>query len=119
MYRLISILTSAVVVAVATLSAQSPSSEGPYKVIKTAKVGGAGGFDYVYADVDGRRLYIPRTGNPPRISVYNLDTLEPVGEIPNANARGVAVSTKSGHGFGSSKPVSMWDSKSITPMKTR
>jgi hypothetical protein len=37
-----------------------------YKIQKTARVGGAGGFDYVYADVDGRRLYIPRTGNPAR-----------------------------------------------------
>ena len=96
-------------------SAQQP---GPYKVLKTAKVGGAGGFDYVYADVEGRKLYIPRTGNPPRITVYNLDTLESLGEIPNANARGAAVSTKSGHGFGSSRPISMWDSKTIMPIKT-
>ena len=41
---------------------------GPYKVLKTAEVGGAGNFDYVYADVDGRRLYIPRTGTPARIT---------------------------------------------------
>ena len=24
---------------------------GPYKVLKTAKVGGEGGWDYIYADV--------------------------------------------------------------------
>ena len=30
------------------------AQSGPYKVIKTAKVGGAGGFDYVYADAVGR-----------------------------------------------------------------
>jgi hypothetical protein len=104
--------------AIVTLAFVGSAQQGPYKVLKTAKVGGAGGFDYVYADVDGRRLYIPRTGNPPRISVFNLDTLEPVGEIPNANARGAAVSTKSGHGFGSSRPISMWDSKTIMPIKT-
>ncbi len=105
-------------IAIVAFTLPGSAQQGPYKVLKTAKVGGAGGFDYVYADVDGRRLYIPRTGNPPRISVFNLDTLEPVGEIPNANARGAAVSTKSGHGFGSSKPVSMWDSKTIMPIKT-
>ena len=33
---------------------------GPYKVLKTARVGGEGGWDYIYADVAGRRLYIPR-----------------------------------------------------------
>jgi hypothetical protein len=86
-------------------------------VLKKEKVGGTGGFDYVYADEAGRRLYIPRTGNPARITVFDLDTLAPVGEIADANARGAAVSPKSNHGFGSSKPVSMWDSKTLMPIK--
>src|SRR5271154_5871796 len=86
----------------------------PYKVVKTIKIGGAGGFDYVYADVDGRRLYIPRPGaNGARITVFDLDSLAPVGEIPNTNARGVAVDPKSHHGFGSSKPVAMWDTNTL------
>jgi DNA-binding beta-propeller fold protein YncE len=93
---------------------------GPYKLLKTVKVGGAGGFDYVYADVDGRRLYIPRPGGPDvaRITVYDLDSLASVGEIPKANARGVAVDPKSHHGFGSSKPVVMWDTKTLATIKT-
>jgi hypothetical protein len=91
---------------------------GPYKILKTAKVGGAGAFDYVYADAAGRKLYIPRPGNPtPRITIYDLDTLAPAGEIPGANARGVAVSTKSGHAFASSKPVTMWDTNNIANVK--
>lgn len=93
--------------------------QGSYKVVKTAKVGGDGGFDYVYADVDGRRLYIPRPGQTgARISVFNLDTLEPVGEIANANARGAAVDPKSHHGFVSSSPVVMFDSKTLATIKT-
>jgi len=96
---------------------QAPTAQ-PYKVIRTAKVGGAGGFDYVYADVAGRRLYIPRTGDTARVTVFNLDTLEPAGEIPNANARGVAVDPKSNHGFCSSKPVVMWDTKTLATIKT-
>jgi len=103
--------------AIIALAQQAPAT-GPYKVVKTAKVGGAGGFDYVYADAAGRRLYIPRIGNPARIAVFDLDTLAPVGEIANTNARGAAVSPKSGHGFGSSKPVAMWDSKTLMPIKT-
>jgi DNA-binding beta-propeller fold protein YncE len=94
------------------------AQEGPYKLLKTAKVGGAGGFDYVYADTVGRRLYIPRTTGGARITIFDLDTLEPAGEIPNANARGVAVSAKSGHGFGTSKPIAMWDAKTLMPIKT-
>ncbi|HVO99250.1 MAG TPA: hypothetical protein VMT15_14345 [Bryobacteraceae bacterium] len=92
-------------------------AQGPYKVVKTAKAGGAGGFDYVYADSAGRRLYIPRTGNPARIAVFNLDTLESVGEIPDTNARGAAVDTKSNHGFVTSKPVVMFDTKTLAVIK--
>jgi len=94
------------------------AQSGPYKILKSAKVGGAGGFDYIYADTAGRRLYIPRTGPTPRVTVFNLDTLEPAGEIPNTNARGAAVSAKSGHGFASSKPVAMWDTKTMQLIKT-
>src|SRR5882757_10513397 len=96
-------------------AAQAPAT-GPYKVLKAAKVGGVGTFDYVYADVDGRRLYIPRTGTPARITVFNLDTLEPAGEIANVSARGAAVDPKSGHGFASSKPVVMWDTKTLATL---
>jgi DNA-binding beta-propeller fold protein YncE len=98
--------------------AQTAPTAGPYKVLKTAKVGGDGGFDYVYADVAGRRVYIPRTGAGPRVTVFNLDTLEPAGEIPNASARGAAVDPKSNHGFSSSKPVVMWDAKTLAPIKS-
>ena len=107
-------------VAAMAFAALAQSGRGPYKVLKTVKVGGAGGFDYVYADVDGRRLYIPRPGaaDVARITVFDLDSLAPVGEIPKANARGVAVDPKSHHGFGSSKPVVMWDSKTLAVIKT-
>jgi uncharacterized protein YjiK len=100
----------------ATLSVSAQQS-GPYKVLKTAKVGGAGGFDYVNADAAGRRLYIARSGNPARMTVFNLDTLEPAGEIPDVSAHGAAISAKSGHGFGTSKPVSMWDTKTLAIIK--
>jgi len=103
---------------VAIGAAQQAPAAGPYKVLKTAKVGGAGGFDYVYADSVGRRLYIPRTGATPRVTVFDLDTLASVGEIPNANARGVAVDPAAGHGFCSSKPVVMWDTKTLAVIKT-
>lgn len=113
-------VASAVGIAISALTgvAQQAPTAGPYKVLKTAKVGGGGGFDYVYADDVGRRLYIPRTGTPSRITVFNLDTLELVGEIPNAIARGAAVDPKSNHGFGSSKPVVMWDTRTLALIKT-
>src|SRR4051812_1085514 len=112
--------------------AGSAQPGGPYKVLKTAKVGGDGGFDYIYADVAGRRLYIPRGGTravpatetapavaagPGRITVFNLDTLAPVGEIPDTGGNGVAVDPKSGHGFSSSSPVSMFDTRTMKVIK--
>jgi DNA-binding beta-propeller fold protein YncE len=121
-------LISALAIALApfTATAQAPT-DGPYKVLKTAKVGGEGGFDYIFADVVGRRLYIPRGGVrsapgadftvQPRITVFNLDNLDPVGEIltaPNSNGNGVAVDPKSGHGFSSSRPaITMFDTKTL------
>src|SRR5450432_1584304 len=98
------------------LCGQPAPADQPYKVLKTEKVGGPGGWDYVYADADGRRLYIPR-GN--RITVFDLDSLKSQGEIPNTNGvHGVAVDPKSNHGFSSSKPVVMWDTKTLTTIKT-
>ena len=113
---------SAVVLAAIGISASvsfaQPASSGPYRILRTAKVGGKGGFDYVFADAVGRRLYIPRSGQGARVTVFNLDTLEPVGDIPNTNARGATVDPKSGHGFSSSKPVAMWDTKTLAVLKT-
>ena len=112
----------------------SAQQVGPYKVLKTAKVGGEGGWDYIYADVDGRRLYIPRgatrevpaTDTKPavpavqaRLTIFNLDTLEPAGEIAGVGGNGTAVDPKSGHGFTSDHPkVSMFDTKTLTLMKS-
>lgn len=111
--------------------AQQP---GPYKVLKTARVGGEGGWDYIFADSDGRRLYIPRGAAPavaatdtkpavaaatPRLTIFNLDTLEPAGEIAGVGGNGTAVDPKSGHGFTSDHPkVSMFDTRTMMLIKS-
>ena len=99
------------------LAQQTPTA-GPYKVLKTVKVGGDGGFDYVNADVVGRRLYVPRSGPTARITVFNLDTLEPTGEVPGVNGHGAVVDPKTNHGFVTSKPIVMFDSKTLAVIKT-
>ncbi|HWE49958.1 MAG TPA: hypothetical protein VG273_09225 [Bryobacteraceae bacterium] len=106
---------------------------GPFKVLKTAKVGGEGGWDYIYADAAGRRLYIPRGATrevpatdgrpavpaaPLRLTIFNLDTLEPAGTIEGIGGNGTAVDPKSGHGFTSDHPqVSMFDTKTKALIK--
>lgn len=121
-----------IVTALPMLAAQQPSTDSPYKVLRRDRVGGEGGWDYIYADAAGRRLYIPRGGmravpatdtSPAkpavagRITVFDLETLAPVGEIPNTGGQGVVVDPRSGHGFSSSKPVSMFDTRTLTVIK--
>jgi DNA-binding beta-propeller fold protein YncE len=99
------------------LAAAQTGGAGPYKVLKTVKAGGEGGFDYVYADAASRKLYVPRAGPAARVSVYDLDSLAPAGEIAGVSGHGAAVDAKSAHGFASSKPVAMWDARTLTLIK--
>jgi DNA-binding beta-propeller fold protein YncE len=130
MHRFAAFLILTMVAAATAVIAQDASS-GPYKVLKTARVGGEGNWDYIYADVAGRRLYIPRRAPAPgrgdgaapstvrtRLTIFNLDTLEPAGEIDGIGGNGAAVDPKSGHGFTSSKPISMFDTKTQKLIKT-
>ena len=56
----LAVVLAAVIAMLASVGlAQHDPTAGPYKVLKTAKVGGEGGFDYISADVEGRRLYMP------------------------------------------------------------
>ncbi len=115
-------------------SAALAQTSGPYKVLKTARVGGEGGTDYIYADPIGRRLYItrgatqarPATDTTPevpafekRLTIFNLDTLDPAGTIPGVGGNGAAVCPNTGHGFTSDHPKpSMFDVKTMTLIKT-
>jgi len=95
----------------------APAS-GPYKVLKTARVGGDGGFDYISADVPDRLLLTPRSGQGGHLGVFNLDTLKPVADIPGLASGGAVVDPKSHHGFSNTKPVTMWDSQAFKIIKT-
>ena len=109
----------AVTLAIAVSLAASAHGQdaGPYKVLRIQLVGGDGGFDYVTADPDGRNLYVARSGPIGHIGVFNLDTLAPVGDIPNTSAHGGAVDTETGHGFATSSPVTMFDGKTFAILK--
>ena len=133
MKKLTAALITMLATAVVAGSARQAPSTGPYKVLKTEKVGGEGGWDYIFADTAGRRLYIPRgavreaaatdttpavTAMPARIVAYNLDTLDKVGEIPDTGGNGVATCPNTGHGFSSSRPgITMFDTKELKLIK--
>ena len=90
---------------------------GPYHVLKIQMVGGDGGFDYVTADSEGRNLYVARSGPAGHIGVFNLDTLTQVGDLPGVSGHGAAVDSSTGHGFATSKPVTMFDAKTFAILK--
>ena len=112
-----SLLAATLALAAFRTLAQTPADPtgGPYKIVNSTQTMGSGNIDYVYADSEGRRIYVPRGG---AVLVFDLDTLKSVGEIPNARARGAAVDPKSHHGFCSSSPVVMWDSETLKTIKT-
>lgn len=113
--------------------ARQASTAGPYKVLKTAKVGGEGGTDYIFADSVGRRLYItrgatqarPATDTTPavpafekRVTVFDLDTLAPLGEVSGVGGNGAVVCPATGHGFTSDHPApAMFDVKTMKFIK--
>jgi DNA-binding beta-propeller fold protein YncE len=98
------------------LNAWTPSAFAaePYKIVNSSQTMGTGRIDYVYADNDGRRLYVPRGG---QILVFDLDTLKPVGAISNSGGHGVAVDPKSHHGFSSRNPITMFDTTTLETIK--
>jgi DNA-binding beta-propeller fold protein YncE len=136
MQRFFPISALAMALGAPALPAQQPTTDGPYKVLQRAKVGGEGGTDYIIADVAGRRIYIPRSGSravaatdstparemvPGRITAYNIETLAPIGEVHvdgPSGGQGAVVDPKSGHGFSSSNPITMFDTKTLAVIKT-
>src|SRR3954466_10981485 len=93
-------------------------ADGPYRILRTVKVAGEGGFDYVTADSAGRRLYFARSGKiNPRLLVFDLDSLKPAGEIDGIGAHGGVIDPLSHHGFASSKPITMFDTRTIATIK--
>ena len=109
------IALSGLIASGASSFAQTDPAVKAYKIVRTTQTMGTGGIDYVYADNDNGRLYVPR-GN--QVLVFDLDSLKATGSITNARARGVAIDPKAQHGFSSSSPVVMWDAKTLETIKT-
>jgi len=90
-------------------------TDSPYKVLDTAQLMGSGGIDYVYADNDARRVYVPRGSNT---FVFGLDDHKFVGAITNIGGHGVAIDTATHHGFSSSPQIGMFDTETMQKIKS-
>src|ERR1700722_4470543 len=90
-------------------------TDAPYKILDTAQLMGSGGIDYVYADNDGRRVYVPRGSNT---FVFGLDDHKFIGAITNISGHGVAIDAATHHGFSSGSQIGMFDTEMMQKIKS-
>jgi DNA-binding beta-propeller fold protein YncE len=90
---------------------------GEYQVVKTWKLGGDEGWDYLTADGEGR-LFISRAT---RVMVIDTSSGKQVGEIPDtAGVHGIALDPEIARGFtsnGREDTVTVFDLKSLAVQK--
>ena len=100
---------------IVSLAAAALAVAGPgYHVVTTWKVGGEGGWDYLTADANARRLYISRGTH---VIVLDLDSGKNVGDIADTpGVHGIALAPELGKGFvsnGREGTVSIFDMKTL------
>src|SRR6201993_4931179 len=98
-----------------SMAALSWAQSGPgYHVSATYKIGGEGGWDYLTADANARRLYISRSTH---VIVLDLDSGKTVGDIPDTpGVHGIALASDLGKGFtsnGRENTVTVFDLKTL------
>ena len=88
-----------------------------YHVSATYKIGGEGGWDYLTADANARRLYISRGTH---VIVLDPDSGKTVGDIPDTpGVHGIALAQDLGKGFtsnGRENTVTVFDIQTFKPM---
>lgn len=104
-----------------SLAAVAVAAAGPgYHVIKSYKVGGEGGWDYLTVDASARRFYISRGTH---VIVLDADSGKNVGEIPDTpGVHGIALAPELGKGFvsnGREGTVTVFDIKTLAPIGSK
>ncbi len=114
--------TVALVAAVLGTSAASAAdmpATGAYKVVKTLKVGGEGGWDYILLGPDGKSLYVTRQTHT---QVIDADTGKVIGDVTgNKLSHGTAVVPELGRGFisnGDGATIQIFDLKTYETLGT-
>jgi YVTN family beta-propeller protein len=94
--------------------ARAERSQMCYRILKTVKLGGDGGWDCLTVDSQARRLYISRGTH---VMVVNADSGEVIGDIPGTNGvHGIALVPALGKGFtsnGRDNTVGVFDLKTL------
>jgi len=104
-----------------SLAAVAVAAAGPgYHVIKTYKLGGEGGWDYLTVDASARHFYISRGTH---VIVLDADSGKNVGDIPDTpGVHGIALAPELGKGFvsnGREGTVTVFDIKTLAPVGSK
>lgn len=104
-------------IAVLFLSQSLLAADPGLHVLKTFKVGGDGGWDYLEIDPEARHLFISRATH---VMVIDADSGKPAGEIPDTpGVHGIALAPDLGRGFtsnGKEGSVTIFDLKTLKPI---
>ncbi len=110
-------MRKAAVIFLALFSVVGLAAASDYKVVKTWKLGGDGGWDYIKTD-DSHRLFISRAT---RVMVVDTTSGKQVGEIPDTTGvHGITFDFASGRGYtsnGREDTVSVFNLKSLAVEK--
>jgi WD40 repeat protein len=108
------LLTPALLI-LAAVALAAPS----YHLTSSISFPGSGGWDYIAADSENRRLYV---SHATVVEVVDLDSEKIVGQIPNTNGvHGIAIANDLGRGFisaGRDNQVVIFDLKTLAPLGT-
>jgi YVTN family beta-propeller protein len=105
------------VAVVSLLAACAMAGDSGFHLLKTYKVGGDGGWDYLRLDSASRHLYISRGTH---VLVIDADSGDAVGQIPDtAGVHGIALASELGRGFtsnGRDGTVTIFDLNTLKPI---
>jgi YVTN family beta-propeller protein len=105
------------VLSVVFLAVSALAAAPGYHVVKTYKLGGEGGWDYLALDGASRRLFLSRSTH---VMVIDADSGKPVGDIPDTpGVHGIAFAPELGRGFtsnGREGTVTIFDLKTLKPI---
>jgi YVTN family beta-propeller protein len=106
--------TLALLIAAAVFAALPAFAQKQYKVANHVKLGGEGGWDYLYYDKDGHRLFITRGTH---VMVVDTASLTVTGDIPDLSGiHGVTLAPELNRGFisnGGDNSVTIFDLKTL------
>ena len=108
------LFAAAIALTLVMSSAVTYAADAGYHVVKTYKLGGEGGWDYLTLDASSRRLYISRSTH---VIVIDADSGKTVGDIPDTpGVHGIALAPEFGRGFisnGREGTVSIFDMNTL------